>query len=153
MAGAVGTISKILRSSGTEAGIDIEVTESMIMDDIVDSTGKLATLRDLGVRVSIDDFGTGYSSLAYLARLPVGELKIDRSFVASMLDDSSALTPVSTIISLANALKLEVVAEGVETEEQAKILHLLRCDQMQGHLISKPLSFDDMTAYLAKSRK
>jgi diguanylate cyclase (GGDEF)-like protein/PAS domain S-box-containing protein len=149
----IRTTSNILRSSGTEAGIDIEVTESMIMDDIVDSTGKLATLRDLGVRVSIDDFGTGYSSLAYLAKLPVGELKIDRSFVASMLDDSSALTLVSTIISLAHALKLEVVAEGVETEEQAKILHLLRCDQMQGYLISKPLSFDDMTAFLAKSRK
>ena len=149
----IRTTSNILSMSGSDAGIDIEVTESMIMDDIVDSTGKLATLRDLGVRVSIDDFGTGYSSLAYLAKLPVEELKIDRSFVASMLDDSSALTLVSTIISLAHALKLEVVAEGVETEEQAKILHLLRCDQMQGYLISKPLSFDDMTAYLGKSRK
>jgi diguanylate cyclase (GGDEF)-like protein/PAS domain S-box-containing protein len=153
----IRSISNILKMSGTElggeSGIDIEVTESMIMDDIVDSTAKLATLRDLGVRVSIDDFGTGYSSLAYLAKLPVGELKIDRSFVASMLDDSSALTLVSTIISLAHALKLEVVAEGVETEEQAKILHLLRCDQMQGYLVSKPLSFDDMTAYLGKTRK
>jgi diguanylate cyclase len=149
----IRTTSNILKSTGTDAGIDIEVTESMIMADIVDSTEKLATLRDLGVRVSIDDFGTGYSSLAYLAKLPVGELKIDRSFIASMLDDSSALTLVSTIISLAHALNLEVVAEGVETEEQAKILHLLRCDQMQGYLISKPLSFGDMTAYLAKSRK
>jgi diguanylate cyclase (GGDEF)-like protein/PAS domain S-box-containing protein len=153
----IRSISNILKTSGAEpggdSGIDIEVTESMIMDDIVASTVKLATLRDLGVRVSIDDFGTGYSSLAYLAKLPVGELKIDRSFVASMLDDSSALTLISTIISLAHSLKLEVVAEGVETEEQAKILHLLRCDQMQGYLISKPLSFDDMTAYLGKPQK
>jgi diguanylate cyclase (GGDEF)-like protein/PAS domain S-box-containing protein len=149
----IRSTSNILRASGSEAGIDIEVTESMIMNDIIDSTAKLATLRDLGVRVSIDDFGTGYSSLAYLAKLPVEELKIDRSFVASMLDDSTALTLVSTIISLAHALKLEVVAEGVETEEQAKTLQLLRCDQMQGYLISKPLSFIDMTAYLGTSRK
>jgi diguanylate cyclase (GGDEF)-like protein len=149
----IRTTSNILRASGREAGIDIEVTESMIMNDIIDSTAKLTTLRDLGVRVSIDDFGTGYSSLAYLAKLPVEELKIDRSFVASMLDDSNALTLVSTIISLAHALNLEVVAEGVETEEQAKTLQLLRCDQMQGYLISKPLSFIEMTTYLGTSRK
>lgn len=149
----IRTTSNILKMSGGEAGIDIEVTETLIMDDIVDSINKLTTLRDMGVRVAIDDFGTGYSSLAYLARLPVEELKIDRSFVSAMLDDPSAMTLVSTIISLAHALKLEVVAEGVETEDQAKTLHLLRCDQMQGYLISKPLSFDDMTAYMGQSRK
>jgi EAL domain-containing protein (putative c-di-GMP-specific phosphodiesterase class I) len=144
----IRSTSKILGGSGSEAGIDIEITESMIMDDVVESTGKLKTLRDLGVGVSIDDFGTGYSSLAYLAKLPVKELKIDRSFVASMLGDPTALTLVSTIISLAHALKLAVVAEGVETEEQARTLQKLRCDQMQGFLISKPLSFADMTALL-----
>jgi diguanylate cyclase (GGDEF)-like protein len=144
----IRSTSKILGGSGSEAGIDIEITESMIMDDVVESTGKLKTLRDLGVGVSIDDFGTGYSSLAYLAKLPVKELKIDRSFVASMLGDPTALTLVSTIISLAHALKLAVVAEGVETEEQARTLQKLRCDQMQGFLISKPLSFADMTAFL-----
>jgi diguanylate cyclase (GGDEF)-like protein len=149
----IRTTSNILKLSGSEAGIDIEVTETLIMGDIRDSIDKLTTLRDMGVKIAIDDFGTGYSSLAYLARLPVEELKIDRSFVASMLDDPSAMTLVSTIISLAHALKLNVVAEGVETEEQAKILRLLRCDQMQGYLISKPLPFDDMTAYLGKSRK
>jgi diguanylate cyclase (GGDEF)-like protein/PAS domain S-box-containing protein len=147
------TISNILKISGSEAGIDIEVTESLIMGNVGDSIEKLTTLRDMGVNIAIDDFGTGYSSLAYLARLPVGELKIDRSFVAAMFDDSSAMTLVSTIISLAHALKLEVVAEGVETEEQAKILRLLRCDQMQGYLISKPMSFDDMTGYLGTNRK
>jgi diguanylate cyclase (GGDEF)-like protein/PAS domain S-box-containing protein len=149
----VRTTSNILKMSGGEAGIDIEVTETLIMSDIADSIRKLEMLKDMGVRVAIDDFGTGYSSLAYLAKLPVEELKIDRSFVSSMLDDPSAMTLVSTIISLAHALKLEVVAEGVETEDQAKILHLLRCDQMQGFLISKPLSFDEMTAYMGKSRK
>jgi EAL domain-containing protein (putative c-di-GMP-specific phosphodiesterase class I) len=104
------------------------------------------------VRIAIDDFGTGYSSLGYLAKLPVETLKIDRSFIISMLDDPSAMTLVSTIISLAHALRLEVVAEGVESEEQAKILRLVRCDQMQGYLISKPMSFDDMSAYLARNR-
>jgi diguanylate cyclase len=148
----IRTTCNILKMSGGEAGIDIEVTESLIMDDIADSISKLTILRDMGVRVSVDDFGTGYSSLAYLARLPVEELKIDRSFVAAMLDDASAMTLVSTIISLAHALKLKVVAEGVETEAQAKILHVLRCEQMQGYLISKPLSFDDMTAYMSKTR-
>jgi len=149
----IRSTSKILGPSGSEAGIDIEITESMIMSDLADSTGKLKTLRDLGVGVSIDDFGTGYSSLAYLAKLPVMELKIDRSFVASMLGDPTALTLVSTIISLAHALNLVVVAEGVETEEQARKLKQLRCDQMQGFLISKPLSFGDMTTFLEENRK
>jgi diguanylate cyclase (GGDEF)-like protein/PAS domain S-box-containing protein len=148
----VRTVKNILRVAGSEAGIDIEVTESLIMQDVADNIAKLEAIRDLGVRIGIDDFGTGYSSLGYLARLPVEILKIDRSFVTAMLDDPSAMTLVSTIISLAHALRLEVVAEGVESEEQAKILRLLRCDQMQGYLISKPLSFDDMSTYLARSR-
>jgi diguanylate cyclase (GGDEF)-like protein/PAS domain S-box-containing protein len=148
----VRTVKNILRVAGSEAGIDIEVTESLIMQDVEDNIAKLVAIRDLGVRIAIDDFGTGYSSLGYLAKLPVEILKIDRSFIISMLDDPSAMTLVSTIISLAHALRLEVVAEGVESEEQAKILRLVRCDQMQGYLISKPMSFDDMTAYLARNR-
>jgi diguanylate cyclase (GGDEF)-like protein len=148
----VRTVKNILRVAGSEAGIDVEVTESLIMQDVEDNIAKLVAIRDLGVRIAIDDFGTGYSSLGYLAKLPVETLKIDRSFIISMLDDPSAMTLVSTIISLAHALRLEVVAEGVESEEQAKILRLVRCDQMQGYLISKPMSFDDMTAYLARNR-
>jgi EAL domain-containing protein (putative c-di-GMP-specific phosphodiesterase class I) len=88
--------------------------------------------------------------LSYLAKLPVEILKIDRSFTTTMLDDPSVMSLVSTMISLAHSLKLHVVAEGVELEEQAKILRLLRCDQMQGYLVSRPLSFDDMTAYLRR---
>jgi EAL domain-containing protein (putative c-di-GMP-specific phosphodiesterase class I) len=144
-------VKAALGGAGSEAGLDIEVTESLIMQDVVDNIAKLIAIRDLGVRIAIDDFGTGYSSLGYLAKLPVESLKIDRSFITSMLDDPSAMTLVSTIISLAHSLRLEVVAEGVESEEQAKILRLVRCDQMQGYLISKPLSFDDMTAYLGGS--
>lgn len=148
----VRMVEEALGGAGHEAGIDIEVTESLIMQDVVDNIAKLVAIRDLGVRIAIDDFGTGYSSLGYLAKLPVETLKIDRSFIISMLDDPSAMTLVSTIISLAHSLRLEVVAEGVESEEQAKILRLVRCDQMQGYLITKPLSFDDMTAYLGRSQ-
>ena len=120
------------------------------MQDVEDVIGKLKALGELGLDIAIDDSGTGYSSLGYLARLPVQTLKIDRSFVITMLNDQNVMTLVSTIISLAQSLRLNVVAEGVDSEEQAKMLHLLRCDQMQGYLFSRPLPFDDMTALLRK---
>jgi diguanylate cyclase len=107
----------------------------------------------LGVGIAIDDFGTGYSSLGYLAKMPVDSLKIDRSFTTAMMDDPSVMTLVSTMITLAHALKLKVIAEGVESEEQAKILRLLRCHQMQGYLISRPLPFEEMTALLTLSKR
>ena len=149
--GFVRTVANVLKLAGGEAGLDIEVTESLIMDDAAENIEKLKAIRGLGVEISIDDFGTGYSSLCYLSKLPAQTLKIDRSFISTMLDDPAAMTLVSSIISLAHALKLDVVAEGVESEEQAKILRLLRCDQIQGYLISKPLSFDDMTSYLSRN--
>jgi len=147
----VRTVANVLKLSG-DPGLDIEVTESLIMNDAQGNIEKLRAICDLGVGIAIDDFGTGYSSLAYLTKLPAQTLKIDRSFVIAMVDDPGAMTLVSTIISLAHSLKLQVVAEGVELEEQAKFLRLLRCDQMQGYLISKPLSFEDMTQYLGRSR-
>ena len=137
-----------LRAAGNPVGIDIEVTESLLMGDAEENIAKLRAVRDLGVHIAIDDFGTGYSSLGYLTKLPAEVLKIDRSFITTMLDDPSAMTLVSTIISLAHSLRLEVVAEGVESDEQAKILRLVRCDQMQGYLVSQPLPFDAMTAFL-----
>jgi EAL domain-containing protein (putative c-di-GMP-specific phosphodiesterase class I) len=93
----------------------------------------------MGVSIAIDDFGTGFSSLSYLAKLPVDTLKIDRSFVIGMTTEPEGLALVSTIINLAHALKLKVVAEGVETEEQSRLLRLLNCDEMQGYLFSKPV--------------
>lgn len=136
----VEALFTILGPPSEDHGIDVEVTESVIMDDVDNNIEKLRALRPLGVGVAIDDFGTGYSSLSYLARLPVQTLKIDRSFIGAMLDEPDVTTLVSTIISLGHALRMTVVAEGVESEEQAKMLRLLRCDQIQGFLISRPLS-------------
>ena len=121
------------------AGLELEITESLIMEDVKHSIAILQAIRAMGVTIAIDDFGTGFSSLSYLSRLPVDTLKIDRSFVIGMTAGPQGLALVSTIIGLAQALKLKVVAEGVETEEQARLLRLLNCDEMQGYLFSKPL--------------
>ena len=147
----VATVQAALARGARDPGIDIELTESLVMEDVESSIGKLQALRALGVEIAIDDFGTGYSSLAYLTRLPVQTLKIDRSFVATMLDQRDGLTLVSSMISLAHALRLKIVAEGVETEEQARTLHLLRCDQMQGYLFSRPLPFEAVSALLVEA--
>ena len=133
------------------ASIDLEITESLVMEDVEENIRKLDELRALGVQIVIDDFGTGYSSLGYLAKLPLEALKIDRSFILAMLNGPATMTLVQTIISLAHALRLKVIAEGVETEEQAKYLRLLRCDQLQGFLVSKPVPFEEMTHLLRAS--
>jgi PAS domain S-box-containing protein/diguanylate cyclase (GGDEF)-like protein len=121
------------------AGLELEITESLIMEDVKHSIASLQAIRAMGVSIAIDDFGTGFSSLSYLAKLPVDTLKIDRSFVVAMTGGPEGLALVSTIINLAHALKLKVVAEGVETEEQLRLLRLLSCDEMQGSLFSKPV--------------
>ena len=120
-------------------GLELEITESLIMEDVKHSIAALKAIRDMGVTIAIDDFGTGYSSLSYLAKLPVDTLKIDRSFVVEMTASPEGLTLVSTIVTLAHSLKLKVVAEGVETAEQAHLLRSLASDEMQGYLCSKPL--------------
>ncbi|MBC8007133.1 MAG: EAL domain-containing protein [Prolixibacteraceae bacterium] len=124
-----------------EAGsmLDLEITESVIMENVETIIPVLQTIRGLGVEIAVDDFGTGYSSLAYIARLPIHDLKIDRSFVIGMTQSEDSLTIVKSIISLAHSLRLIVVAEGVETEEQAALLLQLDCDQMQGYLFSRPV--------------
>lgn len=148
----VQSVEEAIRGGVTPPGIDLEMTESLVMEDVEATIRKLAAIRELGVQLAIDDFGTGYSSLAYLAKLPVQVLKIDRSFIATMMNDPAAMTLVQTIISLAHALRLKVVAEGVEQEEQARYLGLLRCDQIQGHLVSRPIPFDEMARLLRPDR-
>jgi diguanylate cyclase (GGDEF)-like protein len=118
-------------------GLELEITEGVIMEDVKHSIATLQAIRGTGVRIAVDDFGTGFSSLGYLAKLPLDTLKIDRSFVVDMTVGPQGLALVSTIINLAHALKLTVVAEGVETEEQSRLLRLLDCDEMQGFLFSK----------------
>ena len=121
------------------AGLQLEITESVIMQDVNHSIGSLLAIRELGVTIAIDDFGTGFSSLSYLAKLPVDTLKIDRSFVVEMVSAVGGLTLVSVIVNLAHALKLNTVAEGVETEEQLTQLRSMGCDEMQGYLFGKPV--------------
>ncbi|HVP08130.1 MAG TPA: EAL domain-containing protein [Burkholderiales bacterium] len=132
----------------SDNGVDLEITESLLMQDIEASIRKLRTLREAGASIALDDFGTGHSSLAYLSRLPIDAVKIDRSFIREMTENADATSIVSTIISLAQALRLKVVAEGVESEDQARLLRLLRCDQMQGYLFSPPQASDKIEAML-----
>jgi diguanylate cyclase (GGDEF)-like protein len=132
--------------------IDIEITESMLMEDIDGSIAKLKAVQGMGLQVALDDFGTGYSSLSYLARLPINSLKVDRSFVTQMPKSPEQMAIVSTVISLARALNLKVVAEGVETEEQANLLRLLRCDEVQGYLFGRPMPSEQIEVLLTKAR-
>jgi EAL domain-containing protein (putative c-di-GMP-specific phosphodiesterase class I) len=146
----VDTVKRSIDGLGIAAThLDLELTESMLMEGIEENVQKLQAVRDLGVNLAVDDFGTGYSSLAYLAKLPVNALKIDRSFVDTMTRNPQSMTLVSTIISLAHALDLQVIAEGVESEEQAKLLRLLKCDELQGYLFSKPLAPGEIQDFLA----
>jgi diguanylate cyclase (GGDEF)-like protein len=134
------------------AGLQLEITESVIMQDVNHSIRSLLAIRALGVTIAIDDFGTGFSSLNYLAKFPVDTLNIDRSFVVEMASATGGLTLVSVIINLARALKLNTVAEGVETEEQLGQLRLLVCDEMQGYLYGKPVPVESFEQkYMALS--
>jgi len=132
-------------------GIDLEITESVLMEDLNGNTEKLRQAKNAGLGVSIDDFGTGYSSLGYISRLPIDALKIDRSFVIRMTDEPQEMSIVTTIISLAHALDLKVVAEGVETTQQAQLLRLLKCDQIQGYLVARPQGAEDAELLLSKT--
>jgi diguanylate cyclase len=135
---------------GAEAGLDLEITESVLMDDLGGNIDKLRAAKSRGLAVAIDDFGTGYSSLGYLSRLPLDALKIDRSFIDGMAEDPQRMSIVTTIISLAHSLELKVIAEGVETAAQAQLLRLLRCDQIQGYLIQKPLPADEVALHFGR---
>jgi EAL domain-containing protein (putative c-di-GMP-specific phosphodiesterase class I) len=140
-------VAEEIAGSGGEA-LELEITESVIMEDVDRKIIVLNEIRSLGVDIAIDDFGTGYSSLAYISRLPVTALKIDRAFIAGMTEGPQGQILVSSIIALAHAIGLKVVAEGVETEEQAGLLRTLACDEAQGYLFSKPVPAADVEALL-----
>jgi EAL domain-containing protein (putative c-di-GMP-specific phosphodiesterase class I) len=128
--------------------LEFEVTESSFMHDAECSVHTLSKLREMGVRIAIDDFGTGYSSLSYLKRLPIDSLKLDSSFVREATTDPDDAALVMAIITLAHNLRLKVIAEGIETEEQLAFLRLLRCDEGQGYLFGHPSAADVITASL-----
>jgi diguanylate cyclase (GGDEF)-like protein/PAS domain S-box-containing protein len=129
--------------------LKLEITESVFSDNIEAAVGLLTQLRELGVQLSIDDFGTGYSSLSYLQRFPIDTLKIDRSFVTQMMENEENLAIVRTIVALAQNLGMDVVAEGVETEDQLKLLKKLECENGQGYLFSTPLGGRQLDQFIA----
>jgi diguanylate cyclase (GGDEF)-like protein len=129
--------------------LKLEITESVFSDNLDAAVGLLTQLRDLGVQLSIDDFGTGYSSLSYLQRFPIDTLKIDRSFVMQMVENEENLAIVRTIVALAQNLGMDVVAEGVETEDQLRLLQKLECENGQGYLFSTPLGGRQLEQFIA----
>jgi diguanylate cyclase (GGDEF)-like protein len=133
-------VVRILQETGLNpCDLELELTESSIMKNAEGAVRTLSELKAMGVKIAIDDFGTGYSSLGYLKRLPIDTLKIDRSFVSDVTTDPDDAALVMAIITLAHNLRLKVIAEGVDSEEQLRFLHLLRCDEWQGYFFSKPL--------------
>lgn len=140
-------VTRIIEASGCDPSrLKLEITESMLMDDIQDSVEKIVRLKALGVRFALDDFGTGYSSLSYLKRLPLDELKIDKSFVRDLLTDPYDADIARTIVSLALSLGIDVIAEGVETREQRDRLAEFGCYAYQGYFYGKPVPFEELAA-------
>nr|WP_255655005.1 EAL domain-containing protein [Cohnella sp. REN36] len=145
----VGKVAAILEETGLDARyLKLEITESMTMD-VERALAYLKALTALGIGISVDDFGTGYSSFHYLKRLPIGSLKIDRSFVRDIQQDPNDRAIVAAIIAMAHNLQLQVIAEGVETEEQVRFLQHHRCDEMQGYYGSPPVPSDEAERLLA----
>ena len=144
----VAIIKDALQNSGLAPNkLIIEITESLVMEDLERGLQVLEAIRDIGVSVSIDDFGTGYSSLSYLKKFPISELKIDQSFLRGFPANDEDTAIVRAIIALAHSLDLYVTAEGVETQEQVNGLKNISCELLQGYYFSKPLAFDDFKAY------
>lgn len=144
-------IAAIVHESGLEPQfLNLEITESSIMNDTIDAIEVLQKLRKMGMTISIDDFGTGHSSLQYLKHLPMDVLKIDKSFVDDVTTNPDDAAIVMAIVTLAHSLRLKVVAEGVETEEQLNFLQLLTCDEWQGYLFSKPVQTEAFERLLVK---
>ncbi len=138
--GLTDLVARTLKESGLEAGrLELEITESQLMKDVHGAIETLEGLKDLGVKIAVDDFGTGYSSLNYLKRFPIDRLKIDQSFVQDVVNDPDDAAITRAIVTLAHSLNLEVVAEGVETNEQIAFLRERKCDEVQGFLLGRPL--------------
>ncbi len=151
-ANLVETVSQALTQSGLPPHLlELEITESLLMQDLPEIIEQLTALRELGVQLSLDDFGTGYSSLSYLKRFPLQTLKIDRSFISDLENDVNDQALVSAIIAMAHSLNLQVVAEGVENQEQLQYLAVHKVDLIQGYLMSRPLSTQAFRNYIGST--
>jgi len=145
------SVSDAIRRNRLRPGtVSFEITESVLMDDVELSIESLVGLKGLGVSLAVDDFGTGYSSLAYLKRLPLDTLKIDRAFVDGLGTDRNDSAIVAAVVAVARALGLSVTAEGVETDIQLEELRRLGCDRAQGYLFAKPLSAEDFARFITR---
>ena len=147
----VDQVLAVLDSTGADARkLKLELTETLLLEDVDDTIAKMTALKARGVGFSLDDFGTGYSSLYYLKRLPLDQLKIDQSFVKDVLVDPNDAAIARTIVSLAQSLSLSVIAEGVETEAQRDFLAGVGCYSYQGFLFGRPLPVADFEAFTLK---
>jgi EAL domain-containing protein (putative c-di-GMP-specific phosphodiesterase class I) len=147
------TITDILAQTGLAPHLlELEITESTLIQDTQASIAALNALTQLGIRISIDDFGTGYSSLSYLKSFPINAIKIDQSFVRDIHTDPDDAAIVSAIIAMAKSLGMETIAEGVETNEQLAFLQLRECDSMQGFLFSKPVNGNTLKQLLQSGK-
>ncbi|HSY29088.1 MAG TPA: EAL domain-containing protein, partial [Burkholderiaceae bacterium] len=150
--GFVDLVRETLRKTGLPPQLlELEITESSIIENVDETVSKLHQLKALGVTIAIDDFGTGYSSLSYLKQLPVDRLKIDKSFVKDTPHDADDCAIVRTIIAMSHNLGLSVIAEGVESDLQLDFLRAQHCDEIQGYLLSVPVSAAQMTGLLKES--
>jgi len=142
----IDMIARIIRETGVDpAFLELELTESVIMQNAEESINKLNTIKEMGLILAIDDFGTGYSSLSYLKRFPLDTLKVDQSFVRDITSNTDDRAIVVAIIAMAHSLGLKVVAEGVETKEQKAFLLEHRCEECQGFFFSKPLTAESFS--------
>jgi EAL domain-containing protein (putative c-di-GMP-specific phosphodiesterase class I) len=145
----VERVGKPMRAHGVPfGGLEIEITENMLLEDTPGVMAKLNSLRQQGVRIAIDDFGTRYSSLNYLQRLPIHTLKIDQSFVRELVAGAPVSPVIQAVVAIARGFALHLVAEGVETEHQLEALRALGCDEMQGYLFGAPMSANEISGLL-----
>jgi EAL domain-containing protein (putative c-di-GMP-specific phosphodiesterase class I) len=138
-------VSAVQKHNLDPGSVKLEVTESMLAQDFDGASKVLARLKRQGFRIALDDFGTGYSNLAYISRLPVTAIKIDRSFVTGLETDQAALSLIHAIVAMAKSLNLNVICEGVETAEQRILLEQTACDTIQGYLVSRPLPAEEFS--------
>jgi EAL domain-containing protein (putative c-di-GMP-specific phosphodiesterase class I) len=148
------TVLDILRQSKIDPfNLELEITESIIMDDVEAAISIMEAIKSKGIHLSIDDFGTGYSSLAYLKRFPIDVLKVDRSFISDIPGDTTNMAITSAVIAMGHKLGMKVVAEGIETQEQLDFLKENNCDYGQGYLLSRPLTLPQLHHFLVSHYK